>query len=808
MAMFSTIITAALITIIYFSPGNIMFNFNAKASTEVNASLEKTLLSSNEILIKLKPVAANTILTSSYKDSPLNTGLNSINILNKALKVEKMISIAKESKNSNAVTDVYRWFKIKLPGERKNILFNSTEYKFIEAVVNVYKVDPNIEYAEPNYVVQTTAVPNDPFYQSSGSWGQSYQDLWGLHKINAKDAWDKTTGSKDVVVAVVDTGIDRTHPDLKDNIWSNSNEIQGNNIDDDNNGYTDDYYGWDFEFDDPDPIDDTFHGTHVAGTIAGTGNNNLGITGVAWKAKIMSAKFLGSQGGYMSQAIEALIYTANMGAKLASNSWGCSCNSKSLEDAMSYLHGKGMVVVAAAGNENYDSIYFSPASIDEVITVSASDSNDAKANFSNFGLKTDVIAPGVDILSTKSSRGCTTNIVGDYYCRLSGTSMSAPHVTGLAALIWSKNPNLTNEQVRQILRTTSFDLGAMGRDKDFAYGRIDAKAAVDQSDSNILAPFIKNPKSRALLSGQVTLIGGITGNNFKNYKIEIANMDRVTVGDNTTYTSGLDATNQGIPIIWKEIINSNTQVLYGSLANFNTNDFTPGYYTILLTAYDLNDKQYQFQIYNVKFNDTQILPTSLYPPSGLNAVYIGARNAQLSWGLDSAQPSLNIAGFKIYRNNTLIGVAYKNDQFGDNGLEPNTSYTYYVTAYDSYGNESDKSNEITVKTYPGIDNIPPTAPTSLHSDSQTDTRIIVSWKQSTDDTYVKEYKVFRDNQLISTGPPQRSDTEYVDFYDSNLVPNTLYTYYIVAIDSYNKESVPSSTFQVRTKASCTLGICN
>src|SRR6185369_7783276 len=191
---------------------------------------------------------------------------------------------------------------------------------------------------------------NDPYFNSLGTWGQWYDDLWGVKKIGAPSAWDTTAGAG-VVVAVVDTGIDFTHPDLAGNIFTNPKEIPGNGIDDDHNGYVDDYQGWNFVASNNSPIDDHGHGTHVAGTIAASGNNGIGVIGVAWQAKVMPLKGLSSTGsGWDSDLAHAIIYAADNGADVISNSWGGFGQSQTEADAVAYAYSLGAVVVAAAGN--------------------------------------------------------------------------------------------------------------------------------------------------------------------------------------------------------------------------------------------------------------------------------------------------------------------------------------------------------------------------------------------------------------------------------------------------------------------------
>jgi subtilisin family serine protease len=342
-------------------------------------------------------------------------------------------------------------------------------------------------------------VPNDPYYSSSNSWGQGYYDMWGLKIIDMEHAWDFSKGAG-VLVAVVDSGIDYNHPDLKANMWKNSDEIPGNGIDDDHNGYVDDRYGieraWNHS---SDPMDDRGHGTHVAGTIAALTNNGIGVASVAPQAKVMAVKGLSDTGrGYDANLGECIEYAVDNGADVLNFSWGGPYDFPTVTEACQYAHGLGCVLVAAAGNNNGDAYGMCPANLPEVITVASSTHTDKKSDYSNWGPKIDVAAPGGDNYrgdkvpykgrNILSLRAANTDMYGDghsmgmigndpptyYYYRARGTSMAAPHVSGLAALVASIRPDLTNEEIRQAIRSGSDDLGIEGRDNFFGDGRINA----------------------------------------------------------------------------------------------------------------------------------------------------------------------------------------------------------------------------------------------------------------------------------------------------------------------------------------------
>jgi subtilisin family serine protease len=286
--------------------------------------------------------------------------------------------------------------------------------------IDLIQTNRNIEYAEPNYIQRAIGMPDDA----------RFNELWGMHNtgqsggttdadIDAVEAWDIFTGSHDVVVAVIDTGVDYNHVDLVDNRWVNVGETAGNGVDDDGNGFVDDVYGYDFRNNDGDHISGHSHGTHCSGTVGGVGNNSIGVAGVSHAVRIMAVKFLSDGGsGSTSDAIDAVVYAVDNGAQILSNSWGGGGFSKGLEDAISYANDHNVLFVAAAGNSNSNNdvnpFYPSNYEVPNVLAVAATDRNDAKASFSSYGLTSvDLGAPGVSTLST---------VPGNDYGSKNGTS--------------------------------------------------------------------------------------------------------------------------------------------------------------------------------------------------------------------------------------------------------------------------------------------------------------------------------------------------------------------------------------------------
>ncbi len=330
--------------------------------------------------------------------------------------------------------------------------------------VAALEANPNVEYAEPNYILHAYETPNDPMF------GQ----LWGMNNtgqadgggtpgtvdadIDAVEAWDVFTGSSSVVVAVIDTGVDYTHPDLAANAWTNPGEIAGNGIDDDANGFIDDVHGWDFANDDNNPMDDNDHGTHCSGTIGGVGDNGVGVAGVNWNVKIMGLKFLTSGGsGSTDDAVSCIEYATMMGVDVMSNSWGGGGFSQALLDAIVAANAADIFFVAAAGNSgsnndvtaNYPSNYDSP----NVIAVMATNNRDERVVepgwwSSSYGATTvDVAAPGLYIVSS----------VPGGYDNFSGTSMATPHVAGAMAMLRGRFPGITVADGKALLMNIGND---------------------------------------------------------------------------------------------------------------------------------------------------------------------------------------------------------------------------------------------------------------------------------------------------------------------------------------------------------------
>ncbi|ALA60504.1 S8 family peptidase [Nitrospira moscoviensis] len=391
--------------------------------------------------------------------------------------------------------------------------------------------------------------PNDPFFRSTGTWGQSFADQWGLHRIgfappgSAGTAWDVELPSKTpVIVAVIDTGLDYFHPDLKpENIWRNPKE-QPNGVDDDGNGYIDDLIGWNFVDRNNNPWDHAGHGTHVSGIIAAATDNGEGVAGINARAQLMPLKVLNFLGRGRSTGIaEAVFYAVRQGARVINLSLGGHAISQVEQLAIDYAYEKGVLVVVASGNVAEQTADYGMAASKSVIAVAATGPDDKRAEFSNWGRSVKIAAPGVDILSLRARR---TDFVlvseaedyrageafvgpGARYYRASGTSFAAPFVAGVASLLLARNPKLTNVQVERMLLESADDVEEPGWDHFTGAGRLNAVAAL-KADPHYFLTVKVSQVAPVKVDGKtaIQVSGTAVGSQLKSYELQLGQGDK------------------------------------------------------------------------------------------------------------------------------------------------------------------------------------------------------------------------------------------------------------------------------------------
>ncbi|WP_018963760.1 S8 family peptidase [Coprothermobacter platensis] len=369
--------------------------------------------------------------------------------------------------------------KLSRKGLKNFAVFKLPKGKAINDVINAIKSDPNVEYVELNYIAHAFAVPNDtyfnPYQWDLYNYGMTSNGYVSNYGIQAVSAWDITRGAG-VKVAIIDTGVAYENygsytkaPDLANTYFDTAN-------------------AYDFVNNDTHANDDNGHGTHVAGTIAQSTNNNMGAAGIAYEATILPIKVLDSSGSGSYDAIaNGIIWAADHGARVINMSLGGSQGSTTLQNAIQYAYNKGLVIVCASGNDGKSTVSY-PAAYTQCIAVGSTRFDGNRVSYSNYGSALDIVAPGGDtsvdqnhdgygdgILQQTFPQG-SPNSFGYYFFQ--GTSMASPHVAGVAALVLSAHPTYTNEQVRTAMQSTAKDLGTTGWDKYYGYGLVNAYAAV------------------------------------------------------------------------------------------------------------------------------------------------------------------------------------------------------------------------------------------------------------------------------------------------------------------------------------------
>ena len=481
----------------------------------------------------------------------------------------------------------------------------------VTKAIKQLREDPNIEYVEPNYYYFLDAIPNDPYYldlyptaisNRDPNWTPPHDYQWNIKKTNSGENWQTDVSS--IIVAVIDSGVDLTHPELG-KYWINNDEIPGDGLDNDENGYIDDING--FWFFGSSGIDDqNNHGTHVAGVISAKTNNDQGVAGLTNNATIMPIKVCDAQ-GYCSAAaiINAIFYAVDNGAKVLNLSLGSNSESETFKAALNYALDNGVIPVVAAGNGNMYSPSHFPASYPPVITVGAVDENLNKLRYSNYGPNIDVVAPGggapchyqakpsycSNILSLKSSQNSNgiEYVVNSQYLRMSGTSMATPHVSAITALLLAQHPNFTIGDIENYFRFNSLN-SPLGQTENLGWGVVNSQGGQFVSNTNINFK-VYYPGENAFVGNQFSVDGIIKADNFVRFEVKYR-----LKGALSWQTNGVSLTNSGLAQI---IPATNQRVAQIAQVNLPQNT-DKGVYEINTTLY-LNDGRSLTTVKNVYY---------------------------------------------------------------------------------------------------------------------------------------------------------------------------------------------------------------
>ncbi len=666
----------------------------------------------------------------------------------------------------------------------------------VEKVIAAYKGLKGIVDAQPIGIHRVYATPNDP----------NFTDQWHLnqandHDIDAPEGWNLETGNEDIIVTIMDTGVRYYHKDLgganasstnvqaaRGNMWINWAEKNGTpGVDDDNNGYVDDWIGWDFvdgvsgwpgedvSTPDNDPRDFNGHGTHCSGIVAAMNNNGYAVSSPSggWGngsntefgngVKVMPLR-IGYSGrlfiyevGYVSMdfAAQAFRYAADNGARIASCSWGSS-NTGGLGDAIDYFLASGGLIFKAAGNDDNENTDYMTARND-IISVASTDENDVKSSFSSYGSWVDISAPGSNIWSTYHDHNDPAN---DYVASLSGTSMATPMAASVAAAIWSHDPSMTADAVRQRLFDTADDIYGIAGNSAYqgklGAGRINLYNAVNFSTTPQPPAAPGNLTATAVSSSQINLTWSDNSSNEDGFRIERktgtgAYAEITTVGPNVSSYSDM------------------------SLSASTT-------YTYRVRAYNtVGNSDYS----NEASATTQAPPQPPAAPSNLAATAVSSSQINLTW-IDNAN---NEDGFRIERKTgtgsytEIVTVGPDVTSYSNTGLAASTLYTYRVRAYNTVGN-SDYSNEASATTQAPPQ--PPAAPSNLAATAVSSSQINLSW---TDNATNEDG--FRIERKIGTAAYSEITTvgsDVTSYSDIGLAANTTYTYRVRAYNTTGNSS--------------------
>jgi len=794
-------------------------NYNGVVRIKIDQSIESTFRAK----FTAKAGKFQQKLTKSASSSYLSIGIPALDKKNReffATSYKRVFRYAGKFEAKHKAYGLHLWYEIEFASK-------ASIQKFIKAYKQVRGV--SIVEAVPHMMLVgatpapnvLTEEPNDSQYSTQWHYNNTGQSGGTVDAdIDLPEAWEIETGNSEVIVAIQDQGVDYSHVDLDGNMWHNTGEIAGNGIDDDNNGYVDDYYGYNFG-DGKGEIEPGEHGTHVGGTVAAETNNGTGVAGIAGGTgnndgvRLMSVQVFGAsnQNGFD----EGFIYSADMGAHISQNSWGGGGESQSINDAIDYFIAnggsagspmQGGVVIFAAGNSNTStgsSTY--PSQYESAIAVASTDHNDVRSSFSNYGSWVDIAAPGSDIYSCEP---------GNQYQGMSGTSMACPHVSGVAALIVSHHAgNITPAEVRNRLLTYVDDISANNSSYNgqLGSGRLNAYAAITgttppeppktfchSQGNNVSDEWIADvtigdftntsagvgyqdftDQTVDLVAGEsfdVTLTPGFASTTYNEYwKIWIDyNNDTTFTDDELAFDAGAVSKNAvsgqiNVPADANGIVRMRVSMKYNA-AQSACESFSYG----------------EVEDYNVSITNGGPVDNPPTAPSNLTASNITTSSINLSWTASTDDNS--VAGYDVYQNGSLLTTT-TSTSYSVTGLNDATTYSFYVIAKDDANQESSASNTINVTTDEEVDDQAPTTPSSLTASNVTETSVDLTWNASTDNVGVTGYDVYQDGSLYSTVTGTAVAV-------SGLTASTTYSFYVVAKDAAGNISSASNTINATT----------
>lgn len=535
------------------------------------------------------------------------------------------------------------------PTLQRTYLLEFNDYDQVSTIIRKLEAIPGIEYAEKVPLFKHCLTPNDP----------SYSSQWALPKIGAPTAWNYFSTGSNIVIAIVDDAVERTHSDLSPNLWVNPGEIPNNGIDDDGNGYVDDINGYDVGSNDnnPNPPSSQYsHGTHVAGISSARSNNGVGVASIGYSCKLMCVKSTSTPTS-ITNGFDGIVYAAVSKANVINCSWGGPGYSITGQNVINYAWGKGCIIIAAAGNDNVSTLFY-PAAYNNVISVAATSSTDAKASFSNYGTWIDISAPGHNIYST---------YVGNAYTNMSGTSMASPMVAGLAGLMWSLNPSMPRADLINCLLSTATNIDAQNPSYigKLGSGRINAAQAMQ-----CVSTSLNNPPIADFTANYTSITAG----------------GQVIFTDQSTYS----------PTSWSWTFTGGTPASYNGQNPPAITYSAPGTYTVSLTVTNANGSDTETKTNYITVNAASGCYAINYPvPGGWTLVnYITGTN-----GVDGF-----VNGANVYNDKQKA-------MYFDASAQPYTSLTRALIHF-GVGYSANQTKLIPVRIYDGTAG-PTSAPGTL-----------------------------------------------------------------------------------------------